>query len=59
MKEKFADIWDKIKDFTEDHCEMIIYAFYGAFMITVTVISWRSLTLFNKKTKLEIARLSK
>lgn len=59
MKEKFADIWDKIKDFAEDHGEMIIYAFYGAFMIAVTVISWRSLSLFNKKTKLEIARLSK
>ena len=59
MKEKFVDIWEQIKDFVVDHAEGIIYVFYGTFMIAVTVISWRSLALFNKKTRLEIANLSK
>lgn len=59
MKEKIANVFEKIKDFVEEHEEGVIMAVYGSWMIVLLGGSLRSLHLANEKMKLEIENLKK
>lgn len=59
MKEKFVNIWEDIKEYVTENPDELIIWIYGIFTMAILGVSVRSIALFNKKTRLEIEKLSR